>query len=239
MNRTETDDAPIVASSDSDSYWLNQGEQTRISDLVRWHARQIRNANIDRVIVRHLPKDFQDDAFLAHQIAEYINRLELIAGGELPKNFQEADALRDLKIAHVRKRTVDEILQYGRLPTCCDESILLVTFLRAFGVPTSFVETFYSAALRLPNAKNHSCARIYSKQRAMYVNIEAPEIHFKPEEIDLFPFVVFREGLDSWDLDIRTYEDLKKAKADNLGMLLLKAEEVQMTRAAKYASCKE
>ena len=54
----------------------------------------------------------------------------------------------------------------------------------------------------------------------MYIDPKSNEKRVVETEEELFPLIVYKEGLDSWDIGIKSYEDMHRVKKENIKELM-------------------
>ena len=111
-----------------------------------------------------------------------------------------------------RKRTASEIIKQGFVTGCTDSDLVFITLARACGIPTKYVETINKSWLQKGgrSIQGHQYAQIYDDQNKKWlwvdpmgsrVNIHSPESEGN---------VIFKIGLDSWDIGIHNFSELKE-----------------------------
>lgn len=107
-----------------------------------------------------------------------------------------------------RKRTGSQIIEDNYVTGCTDFALAFITFARASGIPTKYVETIDEQWLR--EGGNSIQGHIYSQ---VYDDVQNKWIWVDPMNmrIDCTPRnrVIFKEGLDSWDIGIKDFDTLK------------------------------
>lgn len=109
-----------------------------------------------------------------------------------------------------RKRTVTQIINDKYITGCTDSALLFVALARSIGLPAKYVETIDRSWLE--NGGNSISGHIYAQ---VYDNKENRWILVDPmnRQINIdFPLerVIFKEGLDSWDIGIKDYDSLER-----------------------------
>jgi hypothetical protein len=105
-----------------------------------------------------------------------------------------------------RKRTASQILQDGYITGCTDAALLFITLARASGIPAKDVETIDKEWLKNGGDQigGHIYSQIYDESRGwVWVDPMRRKIDSPPENR-----VVFKEGLDSWDIGINDSDSL-------------------------------
>lgn len=202
----------------SDSVWFEQGSQTQITQRIRTCAQKISSVVLADSILRddftHLDHTLFEDSFktcMYVDVFDYMEGIHVDSEGNVLPNI----ALKEIIF---RKRTADDIAKEGLFPTCSDYAVLYRALLLAQGYPCSYVETFHKDFIRNPkNFRTHAFVKIYDANSYAYVDPTHKKIY--ASEKDLFPYIVYKEGLDSWDVGIRGFEDLFKARSQSLSSL--------------------
>jgi len=105
-----------------------------------------------------------------------------------------------------RKRTASQILQDGYITGYTDAALLFITLARASGIPAKYVETIDKEWLKNGGDQigGHIYSQIYDESRGwVWVDPMRRKIDSPPENR-----VVFKEGLDSWDIGINDSDSL-------------------------------
>ncbi|MBN1169379.1 transglutaminase domain-containing protein [Candidatus Woesebacteria bacterium] len=104
-----------------------------------------------------------------------------------------------------RKRTAEEIIKDGFVTGCTDSAVVFVTIARACGLSAKYVETLDTKWLKGNDQDivGHQYAKVYDEKNNKWfwvdpssreqIDIPSPEDGGK---------VIFKEGLDSWDIGI-------------------------------------
>jgi hypothetical protein len=204
------------------SDYASPGSQTTLTSRVYEHA-----GNASRIIMKD-PRIASMPAHEAaiHKTCKYIfTSIPHIKGyNPEPKNSQEEDANEQLKKSIFRQRDLDQILKDGQYPTCSDIGLLFRGLMIAQGHPTAFVETFRENYLFDRNPQGHIYGHIFGRvfydgDKSLLVNPQ-PNPIIAANEADILPYIIFREGLDSKDIGISSYEDMYRLKEENKETLL-------------------
>jgi hypothetical protein len=200
--------------------WLSEGEQTIIRDTngeltsnIKYHCNKINNYVIEiPENVKSMPENFQ----LAYKISNYMNLDNVLP--YLPKEFVSKDKI-------FRKRTVEQILTEGLYKTCSDIAVVYRSLLIANEVPSSYVETFHTTFIENessdPSLSTHSLVKVFDEGKSIIVDPEM--VVYYNDEKDLFNqkgYVVYKEGLDSWSIGIKSENDIITARDENKGRLI-------------------
>jgi hypothetical protein len=109
-----------------------------------------------------------------------------------------------------RKRTADQILGDGFVTGCTDVALASVALLRAAGISSKYVEAIDVAWLK--NGGEHITGHVYVRvfDGSCWRMIDPIR---KIIDVDIVQDkrVVFKEGLDSWDIGINSFDSLLEA----------------------------
>lgn len=147
------------------------------------------------------------------------------------------DETTEPKMKVFRKRDLDQILKEGVSPKCSDIGVVFRGLMAAQGVPTAYVETLHEDFVldkqpRTANVMSHALAKVY-RDDGSPILVDPGNLREYRDEVDLFQkkgYVVFREGLDSWDLGIYGLDDLKRVRDSHREELLVRRERNLMGR---------
>lgn len=201
--------------------YLDQGAQTQFSDLVYEHVDKVRSTVINNPRVTSLAAPL----LAIHKTCKYISQLPYIKGATLhPKTKEENGANQRLKDSVFRQRDLDQVLREGYFPTCSDIGLLFRGLMAAQEYPTAYVETFHEDYLFGKLFHGHVFGRVFDGDKSVIVDPKSkPKI--VDNEVGIFPYIIFREGLDSWDIGIRGYDDMHRLKNENIETLLVRYEQ--------------
>lgn len=194
-----------------------QGKQTKLTDLVYKHADKARNMIIEDPAINALPEPL----ISIHKTCKYIfsDQLPIIEGyNPNPKTKRDKKANYILKESIFRKRDLDQILREGYYPTCSDIGLIFRGLMIAQKIPTAYVETFHEDYLFGRSFHTHVLGRVFLDDCSVLVNPGLNKIYY--DEADIFPYIIFREGLDCWDVGIHSYDDIDRLRSENLAELL-------------------
>lgn len=131
-----------------------------------------------------------------------VNTLEWV-----DKNLQRQKYTQKL----FRKRTADGIIKSGFSTGCADDALVFIALTRGGGIPAKYVEAIETEWLEKGGKKiaGHVFAEVFVNNKWYLVDPARREISVKPIP-DKNRYMVFAKGLDSWDIGIKNYEDLKE-----------------------------
>lgn len=201
--------------------YLCQGPQTRFTERIYEHADKSRMFLVNNPRIAALPEPI----ISIHRTCKYISQLPYIDGfNPHPRTADENKANNALKDSVFRQRDLDQVLKEGYYPTCSDIGLIFRGLMAVQGHPTAYVESFHEDYLFDISFHGHVFCRVFDGERSVIVN-PSPEPTIVDNEVEIFKYVIFREGLDSWDIGIRGYEDMHKLKAENIEALLARYEQ--------------
>ncbi|KKQ75506.1 MAG: hypothetical protein US96_C0010G0022 [Candidatus Woesebacteria bacterium GW2011_GWB1_38_5b] len=197
------------------NHYLRESEQIKITELVREHAEKA------LAIETNEGKNLHPNLQTALKVVKYIlTKLHKIEGYHKPNSKDELDQQKKLKDSIFRKRKLQEILKDGYYPTCSDIGIVFRGLMVALGIPTAYVEAFHEDYLLGTSFRGHVLAKVNAGSKWYYIDPENNARRVLNSKKELYPLIVFKEGLDSWDIEIRSYNDMHKLKAENIKSLL-------------------
>lgn len=156
--------------------YLSEGKQTKITTTIKEISSSIEGDNFEFVI----------------KLLRWIN--EKIKNS-LPEGIEKNDIFR--------KRTADQIITDKYASGCTDFALTFIALARSKGIPTKYVECIsrdYFDDKNLRRVRGHVFAECYLKGSWYRVNPMTGTVFFAAK----YPkrYVVYAEGLDSWDLGI-------------------------------------
>jgi len=160
--------------------FLNQGEQTQITQSTRDIAVQFKSGGLDLI-------------------------LEILTW--LHKNIKE-DGSPEIKNRLFRKRTAGKIIESKMATGCTDYALAFIVLARAKDVPTKYIEAIRNKWLDIGDEnfiEGHVFAECFIQGKWHIVDPQEGEI-----KISYQRFQIFKEGLDSWDIGIKSFDDLKE-----------------------------
>jgi len=138
-------------------------------------------------------------------------------GSVLNKIDKILSYLKTLKITDFdeklfRKRTAAEIIKEGFVTGCTDSDLVFVALARGCGIPTKYVETIAKTWLQGGgnSIQGHQYAQVFDDQNKKWLWVDPMGSRvgtFSPESDGS---VVFKTGLDSWDIGIHNFNELKE-----------------------------
>lgn len=197
-------------------YYLVQGRQTQLTPLVYRHA---------EAAAATVPTNPEVLSLLPHLLAacktvKYIYQLPKIMGYiQKAQESEEQIANEKLKTAVFRKRDLHQVLQEGIFPSCSDIGLLFRGLMIAQGFPTAWVETFHEDYILGKSFQGHVFGRVFYDGKSDLINPKLV-LDVANSELEIFPYLILKEGLDSWDIGIEGYDDLHRLKAEHLEELI-------------------
>lgn len=167
-------------SSDFKKY-KDEGQQTKITEYISSIVKNFKKAGIASVL----------------EILSWIH-----------KNIKEKQLPPEEKSKIFRKRTADEIIRSGFATGCTDFGLVFITLLRARGIPAKYVEAIETEWLEKggdSSIHGHVFSEVYFNGEWFIVDPQAALIKAWYGK----RYVIYAAGLDSWDIGIANFEDLK------------------------------
>lgn len=160
--------------------FLKQGDQTQITD------------NMLKIV----------NEFSEHDLDLIVRIIKWIHKNLKPNNDKE------VKNRVFRQRTADQIIKDGYTTGCTDIGLVFITLARAKSVPTKYIEAIRRKWLESDDEdfiEGHVFAEVYIDGKWYIIDPTEACLKFWYDR-----WVVYGEGLDSWDIGIRNYEELKE-----------------------------
>lgn len=146
--------------------------------------------------IKNLSKSFRKDGInLIFEILDWFH-----------KNLKEKNGR--IKNKFFRRRTAQEIIKSGFVTGCTDWALAFIVLARTKKIPTVYVETIRRKWLETGKddfIEGHVFAEVYIDDHWYIVDPEQSSIKDKYGK-----WVVFKRGLDSWDIGIKSFEGLKE-----------------------------
>jgi predicted transglutaminase-like protease len=125
----------------------------------------------------------------------------------LKKNLKETKSTEE-KNKLFRRRTAEEIIRSGMVTGCTDYALAFIALTRAKGIPTKYVEAIRNRWLDVGDEgfiEGHVFAECFINGKWYVIDPQEGDIKTGYQR-----FRVFKKGLDSWDIGIKSFDDLKK-----------------------------
>jgi hypothetical protein len=163
-----------------DKKWLREGKQSTITPLVKKITSKFKGSDLKKI--------FHILSWIENNITS-------------EQNHQEV-----LRI--FATRTSDQIVKSKKDTGCHDTAVLLVTFLRAIGIPAKYV---LGIDREKPNKGGHTVAEAFVNDNWILIDPSYWRLALKPSR-DVFykENHVICKGLDSWDCGVKTVDDWHK-----------------------------
>jgi hypothetical protein len=211
--------------------YLEQGKQTQMTALVKGHASKARSFPVSKTDLENIHQRLGIDISLEKisptlamicRTAGYIATLRPIDG--YIRDPATDEALRqnaELKGRICYKRTLDQVLGEGIFPSAPDYALVFRGLMVAQKVRTSYILAIHETSLLDPQSTGKPCTAdvshtfccVFTLGGGYYVDPTSPPRIMK-KDADLLPFVVWKEGLDSWSLDVRDTKDIMESVKD-------------------------
>jgi len=184
------------------SKWLKEGEQTKITDVVKKHANLIQiMGSLDSYEFYEWGKS--DLMVAANKTAKYISRSLRIHKGS---NYHDYWLLR---------RDITQILTDGGTNSCNEYAHVFRGLMIAQGYPASYIEAVHAHSLfnSEPPFKGHAFCRIFSETNNVIID---PTTIKMEDNLSIYPYFIVGEGLDSWDLGFKKLSDFPRIREERL-----------------------
>jgi hypothetical protein len=108
-----------------------------------------------------------------------------------------------------RKRTAEQIISDGYITGCTDAALVFITLARAAGIPAKYIETVDKEWLRTGGSSlaGHIYSGVLENDKW---RIADPMMGRLDVDIEKDGRIVMAEGSDSWDIGIRSMEELEE-----------------------------
>jgi hypothetical protein len=198
----------VVLSMNVD-FWLSEGPQTEITDLVRYHAQQPASLNIPQNAIDELTRIALENSYDAAILIATVKNIAYVH--TLPSIDGSIEEL-------LRKRTAHHILEQGSSANLCSDIGTIIRNLNiAQGIPTSMIQAVHEIYLTDPKHKStHVFLRIFGNT-SFVIDPVTGELYSNENKIP--NYVVLNEGRDSWDMGYRNKNDQTRAIEQNLDLL--------------------
>lgn len=159
------------------NYWLGEGEQSKITPDIKEICSQFKGDNLDKI----------------SQILGWINN-----NLSHEKNYNTI-------IKTFASRNVEELIKSKNHTGCHDVALILATFLRATGIPSKYI---VGIGKQNPENSGHCVVKSYIEGKWVLIDQGNSQISFIPSKSSFYNnYHVVKEGLDSWDCGIKTFDD--------------------------------
>jgi hypothetical protein len=110
------------------------------------------------------------------------------------------------------RRTASQIIEDGFSTGCTDTALAFVVLCRAKSIPTKYVETigkdWLESRYEEGRIHGHVFAEVYLKNRWYVIDPQRRTIYVASTPYQAF--VIYAIGLDTWDVGLRSYEELRE-----------------------------
>jgi hypothetical protein len=110
-------------------------------------------------------------------------------------------------------RTAEEIIKNKEHTGCHDTALIFVTMTRSCGIPCKYI----AGLGKETGTGGHCVSKVFVNDKWLLIDPSHYKIEIFPENSDFYKkFYIMGEGLDSWDIKIKTLKDwYKKAEQIN------------------------
>jgi len=125
----------------------------------------------------------------------------------LRKNLRTENS-QEIKKKVFRQRTAQEIIESGFTTGCTDWALAFIILTRAKGISAKYVETIRKRWLdedKNDFIEGHIFAEVYFNEHWYIIDPKQATIRNWYDR-----FVVFKKGLDSWDIGINNFDELRE-----------------------------
>ena len=133
-------------------------------------------------------------------------------------NFKNIENDKEEKMELFRKRTAAEIIKSKKVTGCTDYAIIFIALARAKKIPTKYIEAIRKRWLDIGD-ENHIEGHVFAE-----CQINNKWYIIDPQQgairSDYRNYTIYKKGLDSWDIGIKSFEDLKEKFIDFKGEYL-------------------
>ncbi|MBU2081907.1 hypothetical protein KKH14_00530 [Patescibacteria group bacterium] len=160
--------------------FLKEGKQTKITE------------NILKITLKFTEENFD----LVAQILKWIH-----------KNLKP-NSDKEIKDKVFRKRTADQIIKDGFTTGCTDIALVFIVLARAKGIPTKYVEAIRNKWMEAGDEdciNGHVLAEIFLNNKWHIIDPTEASLKFWYDR-----WIVYKVGLDSWDIGIHDFQELKQ-----------------------------
>jgi len=166
-------------------YWLQEGKQSKITPKIKKICSEFKGNDLEKIF----------------QILNWIN-----------KNLKhERNYNRVIKI--FASRNAEQLIKNKNSTGCHDTALILSTFLRVVGIPCKYLVGINKIN---PQNRGHCVIEAYVGKKWILIDIDNFQLNLIPSQSSFYDnYYIIREGLDSWDCKIKTFNDWKKA-SENL-----------------------
>ena len=160
--------------------YLKSGKQTQITPLLEKTASSFRKREFELIL----------------EILDWV------------KNNLKKSSSSEKKDLLFRKRTSDEIVKSKIATGCTDYALVFIALIRAKKIPAKYIEAIWLKWLDKRDEQyieGHVFVECFINNKWYIIDPQEGAI-----KIDYRRFVIFAKGLDSWDIGINNFNDLKK-----------------------------
>lgn len=161
-------------------YWLREGRQSKVT------------SRIQKIV----------DNFDGCELEKTYQALDWVANNLHHEKSHE----KSIKI--FASRTADTIIKNKSHTGCHDMAVVLATLLRAINIPTKYL---LGISKTHPSNRGHCVVEAYIGGRWILIDAGSLQLSLIPKKSSFYvDYYLLKEGLDSWNCGIKTFNDWKK-----------------------------
>jgi len=163
--------------SENIKVWLKEGRQSKITSRIKKISSRFKGEDVEKIF----------------KICKWIEK----------NTFEEKDRNKILKI--FARRSADQIIKERNETGCHDTTVLLVTLLRASGIPAKYV---LGIDRKNPRKGGHCVAEAYIEKNWACIDPTFSQISLIPNRSSFYrENYIIKKGKDSWDCGVKTVND--------------------------------
>jgi hypothetical protein len=148
---------------------------------------------------------------------DILSLIENVEGNTIKKIKQILKIVKSLKrtrfnINEFRKRTAIEIIESGYVTGCTDAALAYIVIARVAGIPTKYVETISEEWFnkKTQQISGHIFSQSFSEEKGEWIWVDPMRSKIVK---NIKGMVIFKEGLDSWDIGITDFNSLENCES--------------------------
>jgi len=162
------------------SYWLKEGKQSKITPKIKEICAKFKGDDYDKLF----SSLYWIEKNIHHE-KDYENVIKTFAS-----------------------RSADQVIKNKNHTGCHDTALVLATFLRAVKIPSKYLIGINKTS---PKNQGHCVVEAYLGKKWILIDPSSFQLNLIPSRSSFYTHhYVVKEGLDSWDCGIKTFNDWKK-----------------------------